>query len=106
MGLGLSIHIMEKNNVPVTTNQVSLDSLDWLKEPPKNIFPFWISHWEIRKSSRCIREVFEVFEGCIGIIQKIVPRTHIQYVLNVPVVPHKAVAEVSEQETYRRRWLL
>ena len=24
----------------------------------------------------------------------------------IPVVPHKAVAEVSEQETYRRRWLL
>ena len=40
MGLGLSIHIMEKNNVPVTTNQVSLDSLDWLKEPPKKYIPF------------------------------------------------------------------
>ena len=24
----------------------------------------------------------------------------------VPVVPHKAVAEVSEEETYRRGWLL
>ena len=26
--------------------------------------------------------------------------------LRLPVVPHKAVAEVSELETYRRRWLL
>ena len=25
---------------------------------------------------------------------------------SIPVVPHKAVAEVSEQETYRRGWLL
>ena len=24
----------------------------------------------------------------------------------LPVVPHKAVAEVSEEETYRRGWLL
>ena len=27
-------------------------------------------------------------------------------IYQLPVVPHKAVAEVSEQETYRRRWLL
>ena len=27
-------------------------------------------------------------------------------IIHVPVVPHKAVAEVSEQETYRRGWLL
>ena len=26
--------------------------------------------------------------------------------INIPVVPHKAVAEVSEKETYRRGWLL
>ena len=25
---------------------------------------------------------------------------------DIPVVPHKAVAEVSEEETYRRGWLL
>ena len=28
------------------------------------------------------------------------------FLVDIPVVPHKAVAEVSEQETYRRRWLL
>ena len=30
----------------------------------------------------------------------------LQYVEHIPVVPHKAVAKVSEQETYRRGWLL
>ena len=29
-----------------------------------------------------------------------------KYILNIPVVPHKTVAEVSEEETYRRGWLL
>ena len=28
------------------------------------------------------------------------------YIQHIPVVPHKAVAEVSQQETYRRGWLL
>ena len=27
-------------------------------------------------------------------------------ILCIPVVPHKAVAEVSDEETYRRGWLL
>ena len=26
--------------------------------------------------------------------------------LIIPVVPHKAAAEISKEETYRRRWLL
>ena len=30
----------------------------------------------------------------------------IQNCFHIPVVPHKAVAEVSEEETYRRGWLL
>ena len=31
---------------------------------------------------------------------------YIKYDIHIPVVPHKAVAEVSKQETYRRGWLL
>ena len=27
-------------------------------------------------------------------------------ILSIPVVPHKVVAEVSEEETYRSGWLL
>ena len=30
----------------------------------------------------------------------------VELLLRLPVVPHKAVAEFSEEETYRRGWLL